>query len=131
MKPEKKKGRGVARAFLPPRAAADVTATDPLRRRHAEDADDRTIAESDSAMNANSWLIPGGKYLDAQRRKSDRGPRLSTMDEHGVEDLVNNMSQPPRNPMTDWNPSDPFSADNPEVSKKLRAEELARKRKIR
>lgn len=131
MKPEKKKGRGIAGAFIPPRAAADVTATDPLRRKRAADADDELVRKSDSAMAANDWLIPGGKYLDALNRQGDRSPVLRTMDEHGVEDLVNNMSQPPRNPMTEWNPSDPYSADNPAVAKQLREQGLARKRKIR
>lgn len=149
MIPPKKKGRGVASAFLgkrfepknadeetlpparPPRAAADATAIDPLRRKHADERDDDLIQRTEAGMVRNGMLIPGENYDAARQRRSERSPVLSTMDEHGVQDVVNNLSQPPRNPMTDWNPADPYSADNPEVSKQLRAEELARKRKIR
>lgn len=129
-----KRGRGVASAFLPappPRAAADVTATDPLRHRHAEDADDALIAHSDSAMAANDDLIPGGRYIDALDRQNNRAPRLATMDEHSVENIVNDMSRPPHNAMTGWNPADPYSADNPDVAKALRAQGLARQRKLK
>lgn len=78
---------------------------------------------------------------DATRRNSlhdyDRNAPAapSTMDEHSVQDIVEHMGGGAERreaaAMTEWNPSDPFSADNPAVAKKLRAEELARKRKLR
>lgn len=93
-RPPKKKGRGIASAFLPPAPAArDATNIVP----HARDP---------------------------------RAPVLSTMDKHGVTDIVREMgshSSPAeaqdafqRAGGSNWNPADPFSADNPEVARQLR-----------
>jgi hypothetical protein len=47
---------------------------------------------------------------------------LPTMDEHGVSDIVNHLGlADSRQPASSWNPSDPWSADNPSVAKAIRA----------
>jgi hypothetical protein len=112
----------------PPQAAADATATDPLRRKRDDEADDALIAKSDSAMAANPDLIPGGKYLDAQRRKRDRSPA-------SAEDLERWIRAEPQpeddmtkygDPRTQRIPLADYKAD-PELLKMIKVREKRRK----
>jgi hypothetical protein len=138
MKPQKKKGRGVASAFLKPRRNA-------LSQEQIDNLNASYDAEDDRREHDHEFR--GGGAMVAQPdatavRRPPRGDNVpSTMDKHGVTDIVRELSTHPtpaeaqsefqRLGGSNWNPADPYSADNPAVAKQLRAEELARKRKIR
>lgn len=115
MPPPKKKGRGIAASFM--KAEPDVTAT----RRGSPERGNIDLRSVQDIVNDPSGNRSNGNVL-------------STMDEHGIQDIVEHLGtgvdHDERAAMTSWNPSDPFSADNPEVAKQLRAESMARRRKF-
>lgn len=77
----------------PEKAAPDATATNPMRRKQTEDRDDELVNRVDSITAADKDQIRGGEYYMAKERQKTHGNVLTTMDKHGVEDIVRNLAQ--------------------------------------